>query len=159
MQVVDLRNLITVGRIWSSQYSHTVCLASMDHSHEAPSLIGSSWMLVHGRTLSTIDVDRTPSILICRLFRYSGSSTKVLERLMNLSLKFGGLTILVAHLLTSRTPGWNLREHTENPAPNFLSFLSFSLESFRLPTHAQGFIAPHFLSPKISTHAPSFFSF
>ena len=105
-------------------------------------------VLAHCRALSTVDADRTPSIDVCWLLRYSKSSVSVLERLMNLFLKFGGLTTLVAHLLTFRTPGWNPREHTENPASNFLSFLSFSLESFRLPTHAQGFLIPHSLSQK-----------
>ena len=94
------------------------------------------------------DVDRTPSIDVCRLFGYFGSSAKMIERLMMLSLKFGGLTTLVAHLLTSRTPGKNPRLLTENPAPTLVSLLSFSLEVFELPTHAQGFLTPTILSLK-----------
>ena len=159
MRVVNHRNLITVRRVWSSWYSHTARLASVDRPHEAPDLIGSPRVLARCRALSTTDADRTPSIDVYRLLRHSRSSASVLERLMNLSLKFGGLTTLVAHLLTSRTPGWNPREHTENPVPNFLSFLSFTLGSFRLLTHAQGFLTPHFLSQKIFTHGPFFSSF
>ena len=102
----------------------------MDHPHEALDLIGSSQMLVRCRTLSMVDADRTPLIGVFRLFGCSRSSTEVLERLMKFFLKFGGLTILVAHLLTSRTPGKNPRLLTENPAPTLVSFLSFSLESF-----------------------------
>ena len=154
VQVVDHYSLITIGKVWSLQCSHTVCLTSMDHPHEVLDLIGSSQMLVHCRILSTVDADQTPSIDICWLLKYSGSSAKVLERLIKLFLKFGGLTTLVSHFLTSRTPGWNPREHTKKPYAHFSFFFSFSLGSFRLPTHAQGFLMPHFLSQKISTHAP-----
>ena len=146
VRVVDHHNLITIERVWSSRYSHTVCLASVNHPHEASDLIDSSRVLARCRALLTADADRTPSIDVCRFFGYSRSSANILERMLKIFLKFGGLTTLVAHLLTSRTPGWNSREHTKNPAPNFLSFLSFSLGSFRLFTHAQEFLMPHFLS-------------
>ena len=128
--VVDRRSLITVEKIRSSQYSHIVCLTSVDRPHEAFDLIGSSRMLVHCRTLLTVDVDRTPSILICRLFGCSKSSADILERLMKLSLKFGGLTSLVAHFLTSRTLGRNPRVLSENPTPTL--FLFFPLGIFEL---------------------------
>ena len=154
VRVVDRHNLITVRRVWSSQCSHTVCLTSADRPHEASDLIGSSRMLVRCRTLLTADADRTPSILICWLFECSRSSIDVVERLIKFFLKFGGLTTLVAHFLTSRTPGRNPRVLTKNPASTFVSFLFFSLESSELPTHAQGFLTPTILSPKNSTHAP-----
>ena len=130
MQIVDHRSLITVEMVWSMQYNYTVCLTSTDHPHEALDLIGSSQMLVRCRTLSTADTDRTPLIGVCRLLGYSRSLAKVLERLMKLSLKFGGLTTLVAHLLTSRTLGRNPRVLTDDPAPFLSSFLFFS--------HAEG---------------------
>ena len=133
VRVVDHRNLITIRRIWSSRHSHTVCLASVDHPYEAFDLIGSSRMLVRRRTLWTADADWTPSIDVCRFFWYPRSSAEIVERLMKLFLKFGGLTILVAHLLTSRTLGRNPRELTENPAPTFFLFFSFLLEFFELP--------------------------
>ena len=127
MHVVDRRNLITVGRVWSSRYSHTVCLASVDHPHEAPGLISSTRMLIRDCTFLMADVDRTPSIDVCRLFGCSRSSAKIVERLMMLSLKFGGLTTLVAHVLTSWTLSQNLRVHSEETSAHlFLSFLSFS---------------------------------
>ena len=125
--VVDRRNLITVGRVWSSQYSYTVCLASADHPHEAFGLIGSLRMLVRDWTLLMADIDRTPSILICRLLGCFGSLAKMIERLMMLSLKFCGLMTLVAHVLTSRTLSQNPRVHSEETCAHlFLSFLSFS---------------------------------
>ena len=131
-------------------------MTSTDRPHEAPDLIGSSRMLVRCRTLSTVDVDRTPWILIYRLFGYSGSSIDVLERLMKLSLKFGGLTTLVAHLLTSRTLGRNPRVLTESPAPTLflfflMKFLNFSKSCKKLP-HT------HFSFSKISYAHPTFLS-
>ena len=124
--VVDCYNLITIRRVWSSWYSHTVCLASTDHPHVAFDLIGFSRMLVRCRTLSTADADRTPSIDVCRLLGCSRSSAKIFERLMKLSLKFGGLTTLVAHFLTSRTLGRNPRVHKKSLRPLLSSFLFFS---------------------------------
>ena len=81
------------------------CLASTDHPHEAFDLIDSSRVLAHCRALSTIDADRTPSIDVCRFFGCSGLLADVLERMLKIFLKFSELTTLVAHLLTSRTPG------------------------------------------------------
>ena len=130
VRVVDRRNLITVERVWSSRHSHTACLASADHPHEALDLIDSSRVLARCRALLTVDADRTPSIDVCRFFGCSGSSANVLERLMMLSLEFGGLTTLGAHFLTSQTPGWNPRVLTEDPTPTL--FLSFLLECFEL---------------------------
>ena len=124
VRIVDRPNLINVGRIWSSQCSHTVCLTSTDHPHEAPNLIGSSWVLAHCRALSTADADRTPLIDVYQLFGYFRSSAKMVERLMKFSLKFGGLTILVAHLLTSRTLGQNPRVLTEETCAHSVSFFS-----------------------------------
>ena len=92
-------------------------------------------MLVHGSTLSMADVDRTPSIDVCRLFGCSESSAKELEKLMKLSLKFGGLTTLVAHLLTFQTLGRNPRVLTKDPAPFLFSFL---FSSFLFFSHAEG---------------------
>ena len=127
MRVVDHCNLITVGRVWSSQYSHTVCLTSVDRPHEASDLIGSSRMLVHDCTFLIADVDRTPSIDVCQLLGCSRSSVKMVERLMMLFLKFGGLTTLVAHVLTFRILSQNPRVHSEETCTHlFLSFLSFS---------------------------------
>ena len=127
VRVVDHRNLITVGRVWSSWYSYTACLISTDHPHEAPDLIASSRVLARCKALSTVDADRTPSIDVCRFFKYFRSSTNMIERMLKIFLKFGGLTTLVAHLLTFRTPGWNPEELTETLRTLFLSFLSFSL--------------------------------
>ena len=45
---------------------------------------------------------------------------------MKIFIKFGGLMTLVAHLLTFRTLGRNLRILTEDPAPFLSSFLFFS---------------------------------
>ena len=146
VQVVDRCSLIIVKKVWSLQCSHTVCLISVDHLHEASGLIGSSRMLVHCRTLSTADIDRTPSILICRLFGCSGSSADILEMMMKLSLKFDGLTTLVAHLLTSRTLGKNPRVLTEDPAPFLSSFLFFS--------HAEGLSHATFSLYESCVHAP-----
>ena len=87
-------------------------------------------MLVRCRILSTADADRTPSIDVCRFFRYSRSSVEIVERLMKLSLIFGGLTTLVAHLLTSRTLGRNPRVLIENPAPTLYLFFSVLFFSF-----------------------------
>ena len=159
VRVVDRRNLITVGRVWSSRYSHTVCLTSTDHPHEALDLISSSWMLVRCRALSTVDTDRTPSIDVCWLLKYFGSLAKMVERLMKLSLKFGGLTTLVAHLHTSRTPGKNPRWLTENPAPTLVSFLSFSLESFWTSYSCTRLPHTHYSLSKIFMHAPPPFLF
>ena len=105
MWVVDLHNLITVERLWSLQCNHTGCLASADRPHEAPDLIGSSRVLAHCRALLMTDADQTPLIDVCRFFEYSGLSANVLEKMLKISLKFGGLMTLVAHLFTSRTPG------------------------------------------------------
>ena len=141
VRVVDHRNLIIVRRVWSSQHNHTVCLASTDYPHEAPSLIGSSWMLVHRRILLTADVDRTLSILICRLFRYSRSLADKFKRLIKLFLKFGGLTTLVAHLLTSRTLGQNPRVLTEETCAHSVSFFSLLFFSFLMQ---ENFLMPSF---------------
>ena len=108
-------------------------------------------MLVRCKTLSTADADRTPSILICRLFRCSGSSTDVLERLMKLFLKFGGLTTLVAHFFTFRTLGKNSRVHKKTLRQNFLFFslLFFSFlmqKSFLMPPYLSGIRCAHALS-------------
>ena len=100
-------------------------MASADHPHEASNLIGFSRMLVRCRILSTADVDRTPLILICQLLGCYGSSTDILERLMKLFLKFGGLTTFVAHLLTSRTLGYS--QKTLRP---FSLFFSLFFSSF-----------------------------
>ena len=83
------------------QYSHTVCLTSTDRPHKALGLIGSSRVLARYRALSTVDADQTPSIDVCRFHGYSRSSADMLERMLKITLKFGGLTTLVAHLLTS----------------------------------------------------------
>ena len=136
VRVVNHHNLITVGGVWSSQYSHTVCLVSTDCPHKALDLIGSLRMLVRGRTFSTTDIDRTPSILICWLFGYSGSSAEVLERLMNLFLRSDRVTTLVAHFLTSRTLGRNPKVLSEKPAPLSVSFL---FSSFPLFSHVRDF--------------------
>ena len=125
MQIVNHCSLIIVGKVWSLQYSYTVCLAFTDHPHKAFGLIDFSRMLVRHRTLLTADADQTPSIGVCRLLGCSGSSAKELERLMKLSLKFGGLTILIAHLLTSRTLGWNPRVLIEETCAHSLFFFSF----------------------------------
>ena len=127
VRVVDHHNLITVGRVWSSWCSHTMCLTSVDRPHEAPDLIDSSRVLARCRALLTVDTDQTPSIDVCRFFRCSGSSTDVLERMLKIFQKFGRLTILVAHLFTSRTPGWKPEELSETLRTLILSFLFFSL--------------------------------
>ena len=134
VQIVDRCSLITVRKIWSSQCSHTVCLASVNHPHEAPGLIGSSRMVVYCRTLSMADTDRPPSIGICWLLGCFRSLAKELERLMKLSLKFGGVTTLIAHLLTSRTLGRNPRVLSEKPCALSVSFL---FSSFLFFSHAQ----------------------
>ena len=133
--VVDHRSWITVGKVWSLQYSHKVCLASADHPYEAPGLIGSSRMLVRCRILSMVDADRTPSIDVCRFLEYSKSSTEIVEKLMKLSLKFGGLTTLVAHLLTSRILGRNPKVLSEKPCILSVSFL---FSSFLFFSHTEG---------------------
>ena len=130
VQVVDRCSLIIVEKVWSSQCSHTVYLTSVDHPHKAFGLIGSSRMLVHCRTLSTADADWTPSIDVCRLLGCSESSTNIFKRLMKLSLKFGGLTTLVAHFFTFRTLAINPRVLSKNPAPTL--FLFFPLKIFEL---------------------------
>ena len=141
VQVVDRCSLTTVGKVWSSQCSYIVCLASTDHLHEALDLIGSLRMLVHCRIFLMADADRTPLIGVCRLFRYSGLSAKVLERLMKLFLKFGGLTTLVAHLLTSRTLGQNPRVLTEETCAHSVSFFSLLFFSFLMQ---ENFLMPSF---------------
>ena len=114
--------------------SHTACLVSADHPHEAPSLIDSSRMLVRRRTLLTVDADRTHSIGVYRFLGCSGSSAEILERVMKLSLNSGGLTTLVAHLLTSQTLDRNPRVLSEKPCILSISFLS---SSFLFFFHAQ----------------------
>ena len=103
-------------------------------STRSSDLIGSSRMLVHCRTLSTADADRTPLIGVCRFFGCSGSSVEIVERLMKLFLKFGGLTALVAHLLTFRTLGKNPRVLSEKSCALSVSFL---FSSFLFFSHAQ----------------------
>ena len=96
VRIVDHHNLITVGgsdrHVAATQMSG-LCGSSTRSSR----LISSSRMLVRDFTLLMADVDRTPSIDVCRLLGCSRSSAQLLERLMDLSLKFGGLTTLVAH--------------------------------------------------------------
>ena len=158
--IVDRRNLITVGRVWSSWRSHTACLASADCPHEASGLIDSSRMLARCRALSTVDADRTPSIDVCQFFRYSRLSANILERMLKIFLKFGGLTTLVAHLLTSRTPGWNPEELTEILRTLFLSFsLFFSQKDIDLHHAHKDSSRPDFLSKIFLAHAPLFSSF
>ena len=123
VRIVDRRNLIIIGRVWSSWCSHTVCLTSADRPHEASDLIDSSRVLARYRALSTVDADRTPSIDVYRFFGYSGLSIDMFERILKIFLKFCGLTTLVAHFLTSRPLGNNPRVLTENPMPTFVSFL------------------------------------
>ena len=72
---------------------------------------------------------------------------------MKLSLKFGGLTTLVAYLLTSRTLGSNPRVHIEKP---YAQNLFFSLLFFSLLTH-KDFLTPPFSLRKSSTR-PTFSS-
>ena len=134
------------------QHSHTVCLTSVDRPHEAPGLIGSSRMLVHDCTFLMVDVDQTSSIDVCRLFGCSRSSTKMVERLMILFLKFGGLTTLVAHVLTSRTLSQNPREHEKKVRPLLSPFLFFSfLFSFQKPLSRHPFFSDHlFACPLLS---------
>ena len=146
VRIVDRRNLITIERVWSSKCSHIVCLASADHPHKAPGLIGSSRMLVRDCTFLMADVDQTPSIDVCWLLEYSGSSTKMVERLMKLFLKFGELMTLVAHLLTSRTLGKNPRVLSEKPCALFVSFL---FSSFLFFSHAEGLSHATSLSKKV----------
>ena len=156
MQVVDHCSLITIGMVWSSQCSHIVCLASMDCPHEASDLIGSWRMLVRYRILSMADADRTSSIGVCRFLGYSGTSAEIVERLMKLSLKFGGPTILIAHLLTSRTLGRNPRVLSEKPYTLSVSFL---FSSFLFFSHVEGLsYATLSLSDQMS-HAPPSLSF
>ena len=70
---------------------------------------------------------------------------------MKLSLKFGGLTTLIAHLLTSRTLGRNPRVLTKDPVPFLSSFLFFSFLFF---SHVEGLShATLSLSDKI-VHTP-----
>ena len=153
--IVDHRNLITIRRVWSSQCSHIVCLASVDRSHKAFDLIGSSWMLVRGWTLLMVDVDRTPLILICWLLGCSRLLADALERLLILSLKFGGLTTLVAHVLTFRTLGQNPRVHFEENAPTcfFLYSPFFFFSHARNLSHATLFFLWY------SVRTPSLISF
>ena len=156
VRVVDRRNLIIVERIWSSRYSYTVCLTSMDHPHEASDLIDSSRVLARCRALSTVDADRTFSIDVCQFFGYSGSSADMLERMLKIFLKFDGLMTLVAHLLTFQTPGWNPEELTETLRT---LFLSFSLRRIMTVTLHKDSSCPDFLSKFFFTHAPLFSSF
>ena len=153
VRVVDRCNLITIERVWSLWHNHIACLTSVDHPHEAFGLIDSSRMLVHCRTLSMVDADRTLSISLCRLLECSRSSAKELERLMKLSLKFGGLMTFEAHLLTSRTLGRNPRVLTKDPASFHSSFLFFSFLT------QKAFFTPPFLSRIRSVHALPFLSF
>ena len=73
---------------------------------------------------------------------------------MKLFLKSGGLTTLVAHLLTSRTLGKNPRVLTDDPAP-FLS--SFLFSSFLFFSHTEAF-SHATLSLRKSCACPTFSS-
>ena len=83
----------------SSEYHviATLVFGLCGSSTRSSRLIGSSRMLVRDFTLLMADVDRTSSIDVCWLLGCSGSSARLVERLMDLSLRFGGLTTLVAH--------------------------------------------------------------
>ena len=128
VRVVDRRNLITVGRVWSSWCSYTVCLASADYPHEASDLINSSRVLARCRALLTMDADRTPSIDVCRFFGCSRSSTDILERILKIFLRFCRLTTLVAHFSLPEPQAEILGYSLKTLCP--LLFLFFSLGSF-----------------------------
>ena len=145
MWVVDRRNLITVGRVWLLRHSHTVYLASVDHPHKAPDLIDSSRVLDRCRALSTVDADRTPLIDVCHFFGCFGSSADMLETMLKISLKFGGLTTLVAHqILLPELQAETLKNSLKPCAHFFFLFFLFLLEGYWPSPCTQGFPTPKF---------------
>ena len=75
---------------------------------------------------------------------------------MMLFLKFGGLTILVAHVLTSRTLSQNPRVHSKETCTHFVSFFSLLFFSFLVQ---ESYLMPLFFLRWSCAHALSYLLF